>query len=106
MTKYVYFYVGGGMPETEEESAKVMKAWEDWYKDLGSALVDGGYPFGPMAKSVASDGTVSDGPAGTMSSGYTIVEAASLDDAAEMAKGCPNLLSGGQVSVFETFDVM
>ena len=29
MTKYVFFYVGGGMPETEEESAKIMKAWED-----------------------------------------------------------------------------
>lgn len=105
MTKYVLLYVGGGMPESEEETAKVMKAWEDWYTDLGPAIVDGGYPFGPLAKSVASDGTVSDGPVGTMASGYTIVEAGSLDAAAEMAKGCPNLMSGGEISVFETFEV-
>ena len=94
------------MPETEEESAKVMKAWEDWYTDLGPAVVDGGYPFGPTAKSVASDGTVSEGPVGTMSSGYTIVEADSLDAAAEMARGCPILMNGGEVSVFETIEVM
>jgi hypothetical protein len=106
MTKYVFFYVGGGMPESEEETAKVMKAWEDWYTDLGPAVVDGGYPFSPMAKSVASDGTVSEGPVGTMSSGYTIVEAESLDAAAEMARSCPNLMNGGQVSVFETIEVM
>jgi hypothetical protein len=55
---------------------------------------------------VASDGTVKDGPAGTLSSGYSIVEAESLDAAAEMAKGCPNLVSGGEVSVFETIEVM
>lgn len=105
MTKYVFFYLGGGMPETEEESAKVLKAWEDWFTGLGPAVVDGGYPFSPMAKSVARDGTVKDGPAGTMSSGYSIVEAESLDAAAEMAKGYPNLASGGEVSVFETIQI-
>ena len=105
MTKYVFFYVGGGMPETEEESAKILKAWEDWFTDLGPAVVDGGYPFSPMAKSVASDGSVSDGPVGTMSTGYSIVEADSLDAATEMAKGCPNLMTGGQVSVYETLEL-
>lgn len=85
MTKYVFSHFGGGMPETEEETARVLKAWEDWYTDLGPAVVDGGYPFSPMAKSVASDGTVSDGPAGMVSSGYTIVEAGLLDEVAEMA---------------------
>ncbi len=105
MTKYVYFYVGGGMPETEAETAQVLQAWENWYKDLGPAVVDGGYPFTPMAKSVASDGSVKDGPAGTMSSGYSIVEAESFDAAVKMAKGCPILSSGGEISVFETIEM-
>ena len=48
---------------------------------------------------------VSDGKAGTMSSGYLVVEAGSLDDAVEKTKGCPNLTSGGDVSVFETIEV-
>lgn len=105
MAKFVLLYSGGGMPETEEETAKVMKAWEDWYTELGAAVLDPGDPFTPVAKSVASDGTVSDGPAGSMASGYTILEAGSLDEAANMGKGCPILQSGGSISVYETIQM-
>jgi hypothetical protein len=49
---------------------------------------------------------VSDGPAGTMASGYTVLEAGSLDAATEMAKGCPVLRGGASISIFETFEVM
>lgn len=106
MAKYLLLYSGGGMPETEEETAKVLKAWEAWYGELGEAVVDPGNPIGPAAKSVGSDGTVSDGPAGTMATGYTIIEAESLDAAAKMAQSCPVLQGGADISVFETFDVM
>jgi hypothetical protein len=106
MAKYLLLYHGGGMPETPEETAAVMKSWEDWYNQLGAAVADPGNPFTPAAKSVDSNGMVSDGPAGTMASGYTIVDANSLDEAARMAKGCPVLRSGAKISVFETFNVM
>lgn len=106
MAKYLLLYSGGSMPETEEETARVMKAWEVWYTGLGAAVVDPGNPISPMAKSVASNGKISDGPAGSMASGYTILEASSLDEAAKMAQGCPVLQGGEQISVFETFDVM
>ncbi len=106
MTKYVLLYVGGGMPETEAETAAVMKAWEAWYTSLGDAVVDPGYPFTPAAKSIASDGTVSDGPAGPMATGYTIVQAESLDAAVRMGQSCPVLQGGADISVFETFEVM
>lgn len=106
MANYVLLYSGGGMPETEAEQAAVLQAWGAWYGGLGSALVDGGNPFTPNAKSIASDGTVSEGPVGTMASGYTIVQANSLDEAVEMAKGCPVVQSGGQITVYETFQVM
>ncbi|UCD98296.1 MAG: hypothetical protein JSV42_15275 [Chloroflexota bacterium] len=105
MAKYLLLYVGGGMPETEEETAQVMRAWEDWYGKLGAAVVDPGYPFTPAAKSVSSTGAVSDGPAGTMATGYTILEAGSLDEAANMAQSCPVLQGGADVSIFETFEV-
>lgn len=105
MAKFVLLYSGGGMPETEEESAKVMKAWEDWYAGLGAAVLDGGDPFTPEAKSVASDGSISDGPGSLMASGYSILEAGSLDEAAKMATGCPILQSGGTVSVFGTIQM-
>jgi hypothetical protein len=106
MAKYVLLYHGGGMPETEAETAAVMKAWGDWYTALGSAVVDPGYPFTPVAKSIASDGTVKDGPAGAMATGYTILQAESLDEAARLAQSCPVLQGGADISVFETFDVM
>ena len=106
MAKYLLLYSGGSMPESEEESARVMKAWEVWYTGLGAAVVDPGNPFSPLAKSVASNGKISDGPAGSMASGYTILQAGSLDEAAKMAQGCPVLKGGAEISVFETFDVM
>jgi hypothetical protein len=107
MAKFLLLFHGGGaMPQTEAESAKILKAWEDWYTSLGKAVVDPGNPFTMVAKKVTSKGTIGNGPAGTMASGYTILEAESLDIAARMAQGCPVLQSGGKISVFETFNVM
>lgn len=106
MAKFLLLYNGGGMPETEAETAAVMKAWESWYTQLGAAVVDPGNPFTPMAKSVTASGKISDGPAGSMASGYTILQAGSLDEAARMAQSCPVLQGGAQISIFETFDVM
>jgi hypothetical protein len=59
MTNFVLLFTGGGMPEDEAEQAKVLQAWMAWYEKLGSAVVDPGNPFTPMAKSIAPDGTVS-----------------------------------------------
>ena len=106
MAKFLLLYSGGSMPETEAENAAVLKAWVDWYTQLGAAVVDPGNPFTPMAKSVGSSGKISDGPAGSMASGYTIINAGTLDEAAKMAQGCPVLKGGGQISIFETFNVM
>ena len=106
MANFVLLYSGGSMPATEAEQAAVLQAWGVWYDRLGSAVVDGGNPFTSVAKSIASDGTVSDGPVGTMATGYTIISTDSLDAAVEQAKSCPVLQSGGQVSVYETFNVM
>jgi hypothetical protein len=106
MADYLLLYSGGGMPETEEDQARVMKAWDGWMHSLGGALKDGGNPFTPQAKTIAADGSVSDGPVGTPATGYSIVTADSLDEAVRLAKDCPVLLGGGHISVYETFEVM
>jgi hypothetical protein len=106
MANFVLIYSGGSMPESEAEQAAVLQAWGAWFAGLGSAVVDGGNPFTPRAKHIASNGTVSDGPVGTMASGYSILKAESLDAAVEMARGCPVLQGGGQISVYETSQVM
>ncbi len=106
MANFVLLYTGGGMPEDEAEQAKVLQAWMAWYEKLGSAVVDQGNPFSPLAKSIAPDGTVSEGPVGAMASGYSIIKADSFDGAIALAKGCPMLQGGGYISVFETFPAM
>jgi len=106
MADYVLLYGGGKMPETEEEQAAVMKAWDAWFSQLGGSLKDGGNPFTPQAKSIAPGGEVSDGPGKGLASGYSIVTADSLDEAVEKAKGCPVLEGGAHVTVYETFAVM
>ena len=105
MAKYVLAYHGGGMPQTEEEQARVLAAWGEWYGKLGAAVVDPGNPVG-QSKTIAPDGAVSAGGGSNPISGYSIIEANDVDEATEMAKGCPVLQSGGSVEVAETFNVM
>jgi hypothetical protein len=105
-TNYLLLYSGGSMPETPEDQAGVMAAWDKWMGGLGDALVDGGNPFTPGAKSISPDGSVSDGPVGSAASGYSVIKADSMDKAVEMAKDCPVTMGGASISVFETFSVM
>jgi hypothetical protein len=108
MANFVLLYSGGSMPASEAERAAILQAWGAWFGRLGSALVDGGNPFTPLAKSIASDGSVSDGPVGTMATGYSILKADSLGAAVELARGCPVLQGpgGGKITVYETFPAM
>jgi YCII-related domain len=103
MAKYVLAYRGGSMPATPAEQEAVMAAWVGWFGELGSAVVDGGNPFGP-SRSVASDGSMKDGNDAGLT-GYSVLTADSLAAAADLAKGCPVLTNGGSVEVYEAIDV-
>lgn len=105
MADFVLIYQGGSMPETPQEQAQVMAAWEAWFTSLGAAVKDPGNPFTGSSKTVAADGAISDG-GGRAASGYTIVSADSLDAAAALAAGCPVLQGGASITVHETFEVM
>jgi len=106
MTNFVLLYSGGGMPASEAEQQAVMKAWEVWFTALGDAVVSPGDPFTPVTKSIAPNGKVSDGPVGGLASGFSIIKADSLDAAVALAKGCPVLQGGAQITVYETLPVM
>ena len=99
MTKYLYAFKGGSIPQSEEEQQRVMAAWGAWFQSLGDAVVDQGNPFGASA-AVGGNGATSG------LTGYTIVNAASLDDAKKKAAGCPILEGGsGSVEVYETLEM-
>ncbi|MGZ4148495.1 MAG: hypothetical protein ACXVQJ_00495 [Actinomycetota bacterium] len=104
MAKYLLLYSGGSMPETEAEQAEVMQAWDAWFHQLGSAVADGGNPFTPASRRIAPDGSIGDDT--TAASGYSVLEADSLDAAVTLAKGCPVLQGGASIDLYETFDVM
>lgn len=104
MTKYVFSYHGNTeMPSDAAAIDEVMTAWNAWFAELGDAVVDGGHPFGP-SKTIAPDGAVTDGDTAGLS-GYSIVNADSLDAAVTMAQGCPVLGGGSAVVVSEAIDM-
>jgi hypothetical protein len=105
MSDFVLLDRGGGQPESDEERKAVMDAWTAWFGQLGSAIKDGGNPFAETARHLRSDGSVGD-VQGNPATGYSILQADSLDDAASLAKGCPILNDGGDVEVYEVFPAM
>ena len=104
MGKYVLIYSGGGgMPETQEEQEQLMAAWGGWFESMGDAVLDGGNPFGP-SQSVAPDGSTADNSA-LGATGYSVIQADSLEKATAHAQGCPVLTGGGTVDVMEAIDM-
>lgn len=87
-----------------EEMQVSMQKWMDWIGGIAAQgkLVDRGNRLSYVGKVVKSDKIVTDGPFTEIKEsigGYTMVRAESLEEAAEMAKGCPVLLMGGNVEV-------
>ncbi|HEX8938532.1 MAG TPA: YciI family protein [Candidatus Limnocylindrales bacterium] len=103
MSKYLLAYHGGGMPSSPEEQQRVLGAWEAWFGRLGAAVADPGNPCG-AARTIAADGSISDGRPSV--SGYSVIEATSLDEAVRLAKDCPVLQSGASIEVLETVPAM
>jgi hypothetical protein len=103
MGKYVLAYRGGSAPEGDEAQQAVMAAWMAWFGELGEAVVDAGAPFG-SSSSVTGTGSATDGAPSALS-GYSIVAAESLADAAQTAAGCPILADGGSVDVYEAMQM-
>jgi hypothetical protein len=105
MAAFLLVYSGGDPGATEAEREKSAQAWDDWLGKLGSALIDAGNPTLPVSKHISSDRTVEDGPIGVAATGYSIVQANSLDTATKLARDCPVLDGGGAVTIYETFEI-
>ena len=83
MKKFVYLYQG-----YQEPSEAVMEAWMSWFGEIGDSIVDGGNPFG-QTREVTQTGSrdLESGPDSV--TGYTIVNADSIDDAEKLLANCP-----------------
>lgn len=100
MAKYLFAYKGGGMASTDAEREAAMAEWGAWFGEFGPAIIDCGNPIA-VSKVVTSGGVADGGGTGAVT-GYTLIEADSLDAAAGLADGCPVLKHGGSVEVGET----
>lgn len=87
MPNYLFAYHGGRQPESPEEGARQMARWKAWIGALGNAAVNPGTPLG--ASRFVSAAGVSDDSGQSSLSGFSIVEADSMETALEIARDCP-----------------
>ena len=90
---------------TAEQAQLMMQKWMDWMAGISAQnkLVTRGNRLQPSGR-IVKNNLVTNGPYIEVKEsigGYTIIKAESYDDAVEIAKGCPILLSGGNVEVRE-----
>jgi hypothetical protein len=90
---------------TAEQRAQLTKQWNDWYDGLAAqGKVQHGQPLEAHGRVVSGVGgnKVVDGPyaeAKESVGGYFLLTVADLDEATEIAKGCPGLPLGLLVEV-------
>ena len=86
MKRFMLLHYGFEKPTPEE-----MGAWNKWFESIADRQVDrGGLPSG---RELSRSGT-RDLPFGKDSiTGYTVIEAESLDEAEEIARQCPIVAS-------------
>ena len=94
MANYLYVFRGGARMDSPEEMQQSMHKWVAWMESLSkTGNLKGGEPLTREGKTVrGSKKTVTDGPyaeAKDLVGGYLLVTARSLDEATELARGCP-----------------
>jgi len=99
MARFMITYLGGDKPATPEEGQQHMAKYMAWLSSLGEAAVS---PANPLKNTttVNPDGSVVNASKTSMS-GYTIVEADSMEAALAIARACPFLEVGGSLEVSE-----
>ena len=87
MKKYVFLHYGFETP-----TAEIMGAWGQWFESIADKTVDRGGHFS-AGREISHAGT-KDLPLGMDSiTGYTIINAESLDEAEKIAQGNPFIAS-------------
>ncbi len=99
MPKYLIAYLGGEQPASPDEGRRHFARYQEWLQSLGDAAVSPANPFRETHR-VHPDGSTSAGSAAAMS-GYTLIEAESIDAALAIARRCPFLEVGGTLEVSE-----
>lgn len=89
---------------TPEQLQEITQPWQDWMGSLAAQnkLADSGNRLAYEGMVVKPGNIVTNGPYVEIKEaigGYIVVRAASLEEAAELSKGCPILNAGGNVEI-------
>ena len=98
MKKFVLLSVGFDTPTKEIEDA-----WMKWFGDIKDYIVDSGNPFGPGKEITASGVKELNHDKGSIT-GYTIINAESMDEAEKIAQACP-LMTITSMRVYEAMSM-
>jgi len=107
MKDFLFLFRMNGAPAGSPDEMQAMtKRWMDWIGGIAAQnkLTDRGNRLFPAGKVVKPGNVITDGPYTEIKEsigGYTIVKAYSLEEATELAKGCPGLSVGASVEVRE-----
>jgi hypothetical protein len=107
MANFLFLYRGnteGRSSMTPEQIQENMQQWGNWIRQALKQgwMVDPGDALTPEGRVVNPKKVITDGPfveAKECIGGYSIIKADNINAAAELAKGCPGLLTGGRVEV-------
>lgn len=108
MEKFMLIFRGGDTHVHTAKDTKEVKAyiesWDTWMEGLGrKGILTGGDPLQTTGKQVnGKNKVVIDGPfmeAKAMLGGFLLVNAKDIDEAVEIAKGCPIFEEDGKVEV-------
>ena len=91
-------------PMSPEQMQAMMKPWQDWMGGLAAQnkLVSPGNRLASDGRVVKANDLITNGPyveTKEAIGGYIIIRAESLDEAAQLSKGCPIFQMGGNVEV-------
>ncbi len=98
----------GANRPSPEQMQSMMKYWDEWIGGIAAkGKFVGGSRLGPEGKILKPNNVVTDGPYAEVKEilgGLVTVKADTLDEAFEMAHGCPILTVGGYVEVRPVID--
>jgi len=103
MSEFVMLFRGDQPLASPDQMQQQMQRWGEWMKELKEkGYFKGGQPLERGGHVVNRQKVVTDGPyaeAKDLIGGFMLIEVKDLEQASEVAKGCPIFSTGGFVEV-------
>ncbi len=104
MAKFMLVYLGGEQPSNQEEGMKHFEEYRAWLMSLGDAVISAANPL-KDTHVISTEGGKAQAGSSTMMSGFSVLEAPSIEAAVLMSESCPFLKIGGTLEVSELIEM-